>query len=107
MRVKVVELDRRSRQQQVNDGCFARIEDVPTHALTMTISQLMEARWIYCIVPGPTKTEVVRNTLKGPVSTDCPASVLRWHPAAILYLDRDAAGMDFCYCNPYTGRRRS
>ena len=91
-RVKVVGLDRRSRQQQVNDGCFTRIKDVPTHALTMTIPQLMEARWIYCIVPGPTKTEAVRNTLKGPISTNCPASVLRRHPAAVLYLDRDAAG---------------
>jgi len=90
--VKIVELGQRSRQQQVTDHCFARIEDVPTHALTMTMSQLLRSRWIYCVVPGPTKAEAVRSALAGPISTSCPASALRTHPGAILYLDRDAAG---------------
>ena len=62
--VKVVELDSQCRQQQVNDGCFESIEQVPTHALTLTIPVLLSGRFIYCMVPGMTKAKAVANTIE-------------------------------------------
>jgi glucosamine-6-phosphate deaminase len=91
--VKVVELDERSRLQQVHDGCFARLEDVPRHALTLTIPACVSAGFISCVVPGPTKAEAVRRMLLEPIREDCPASVLRNHPNAVLYLDMDSAAL--------------
>ena len=88
--VKIVELDRPCRQQQVNDGCFAAFDDVPKTALTLTIPALLSASRLFCMVPGPRKAEAVKRTLQGPISTGCPASVLRRHPAATLYLDADS-----------------
>ncbi|MGG4034727.1 glucosamine-6-phosphate deaminase [Paenibacillus cisolokensis] len=90
--IKPVELDDICRQQQVNDGCFASLADVPTHALTLTVPALMSGRRLFCIVPGPTKTKAVRETLYGPVSEACPSTILRTHPACTLYTDRDAFG---------------
>lgn len=89
--VKEVELDQACRQQQVNDGCFPRIEDVPSHAVTLTIPALMAGKNLYCVVPGKTKRAAVANTLNGPLSTDCPASILRKHPHCRLYLDEDSS----------------
>jgi len=89
--VKVVQLDAKCRQQQVNDGCFATIDQVPAHALTLTVPAIMAARAIHCVVPGPTKVEAVKATVEGEISTKCPASILRRHAAATLYIDRDAA----------------
>lgn len=89
--VKVVELELACRQQQVNDGCFPRIEDVPTHAFTLTIPALMGCRHVSCVVPGKLKANAVAESLNGPVSTACPASILRSHPSAMLWLDQDAA----------------
>jgi len=89
--VKVVTLDEVCRMQQVHDGAFATIGDVPKMALSLTIPALMAAKRIYCIVPGPTKTVAVRKTVKDPVSTACPATIMRRHPNAVLYLDRDSA----------------
>lgn len=91
--VKVVELEARCRQQQVHDGCFKRLEEVPTHALTMTMPAIMSAKEIHCIVPGPTKAAAVQATISGAVSTQCPASILRTHAHARLYLDKDAMSM--------------
>jgi glucosamine-6-phosphate deaminase len=91
--VKVVDLDERCRQQQVNDGCFAAIDEVPTHAMTVTMSALMAAPRLCCVVPGPTKAEAVRATLAGPIDEACPATTMRRHPHAILYLDREAAAL--------------
>ncbi len=88
--VKVVELDRECRMQQVHDGCFSSLEEVPTHAITMTVPTIMSARWLYGIVPGPTKSTAVKKTLEGEISTACPASILRTHDNAILFLDMDA-----------------
>lgn len=88
--VKAVELDEASRQQQVNDGLFPSIEEVPTQALTLTIPALMSGRHLFCMVPGATKREAVRCTLCGPVTTECPASVLRTHQDCVLYLDIEA-----------------
>lgn len=91
--VKVIALAPRSRQQQVHDGCFERLEAVPTHALTLTIPALLAARQIFCMVPGPTKAEAIRDTLSGPVRQECPATILRQHPATALYTDADSAGL--------------
>jgi glucosamine-6-phosphate deaminase len=90
--IKPVELDAGCRQQQVNDGCFPDLEAVPTHALTLTIPALMSGSRLFCMVPGPTKRDAVRRTLRDPISTDCPASILRRHQACTLYVDRDSYG---------------
>lgn len=89
--VKVVELDTACRQQQVNDGCFAYIERVPTHAMTMTIPALMAAPTAFVIVPGPRKAEAVRHTLYDAISERYPSTILRQHPDVRLFLDRDSA----------------
>jgi glucosamine-6-phosphate deaminase len=89
--VKVVRLDAPCRAQQLNDGCFDRIEDVPTHAYTLTVPALLKASFLSVVVPGPRKAEAVLNTLRGPIAESCPASILRRHPGATLFLDREAA----------------
>jgi len=90
--VKVVALDLECRQQQVDDGCFASLNDVPTRALTITIPGLLASRAIFCVVPGATKKKAVRRALMDPVGSMCPATALRLHPRCALYLDRDSAG---------------
>jgi glucosamine-6-phosphate deaminase len=90
--VKSVELDEACRKQQVNDGCFSELEDVPAHALTLTIPALTSGQHLICMVPGPTKREAVRRTLRDPVSTACPATILRQHPSIRLYVDADSYG---------------
>ena len=89
--VKVVELDEICRNQQVNDGCFASVSDVPTHAITLTIPALTEADSVFCVVPSKTKARAVWNTLYGEISESCPASILRRHKDAVLYCDSDSA----------------
>ncbi len=89
--VKVVELDEICRQQQVNDGCFSDLDVVPRHAITLTIPALLGGGDLICVVPGPRKAAAVRATLQGPVDTACPASILRRHPSARLYLDTASA----------------
>jgi len=89
--VKIVELDLVSRQQQVHDGCFKSLQKVPQKAITLTIPAILSAPFIYCMVPGPTKAETVKRTLQDSVSTDCPATILRKHGNAVLFLDRDSA----------------
>ena len=91
--VKTVKLDEVCRNQQVNDGCFAKIDDVPTHALTLTVPALMSGKELYCIVPAKTKANAVERTVNGEITEDCPASVLRTHSAATLYLDPDSASL--------------
>ena len=91
--VKVVELDEICRNQQVNDGCFAKIDDVPTHALTLTVPTLVRAPYLFCIVPAPTKAWAVRETLRGTIDEHCPASILRTQDNAKLYLDADSASL--------------
>jgi glucosamine-6-phosphate deaminase len=89
--VKVVTLDEVCRMQQVHDGAFPTFDAVPQSALTLTMPALMSARWLYCMVPGPTKTVAVRRTLRDPIATTCPATIMRHHAGAVLYLDRDSA----------------
>jgi glucosamine-6-phosphate deaminase len=91
--VKIVELDPACRQQQVNDGCFASIDAVPRRAITLTIPALTLCRAMFCAVPGPRKAVAVRDTLTGPIETACPASILRTHGNATLYLDVDSASL--------------
>ena len=89
--VKPVKLDEICRQQQVNDGCFAKIDDVPTHAMTLTVPTLVRAPYLFCIVPAPTKAKAVYETLNGAIDEHCPASILRLQENAILYLDNESS----------------
>ena len=91
--VKIVELDAACRTQQVNDRCFASFDEVPTHALTLTIPTLMSSKHLICTVPSKTKAEAVKNTLTGPVDQACPASILRRHPSAFMFLETDSASL--------------
>ncbi|MBU4445792.1 MAG: glucosamine-6-phosphate deaminase [Candidatus Marinimicrobia bacterium] len=90
--VKVVELDQVCRQQQVNDGCFPSISEVPKQAITLTVPMLFSGKYLFVVVPGKTKAKAVYDMLNGDISTRCPASILRQHPDAILYLDKDSSG---------------
>ena len=89
--VKVVGLDDVCRQQQVNDGCFEKIDDVPKNALTLTIPTLVSAGYNFCVVPAPTKANAVKNTVYGEISEKCPATILRNKKNAIMYCDKDSA----------------
>lgn len=89
--VKIVELDEVCRRQQVNDGCFARLDQVPKKAITLTIPAIMRASALFCTVPGRTKAEAVRNVTFGEISCRCPASVLKIHANAKFYCDADSA----------------
>jgi len=91
-KTKVVELDGICRQQQVNDGCFPDLDSVPQQAITLTCPALMSGRSLVCVVPGPRKASAVAATLRGSISTACPASILRSHPSATLFVDDDAFG---------------
>lgn len=90
---KPVKLDEICRNQQVNDGCFAKIEDVPTHAITLTVPALMSAKYNFCIVPAKTKAWAVNETINGTIDEHCPASVLRTKENAVLYIETDSASM--------------
>jgi glucosamine-6-phosphate deaminase len=89
--VKVVELEAACRRQQVNEGHFPGFDDVPTHAITVTIPALLRAGRVLAIVPEARKAESVAAALTGPISTDCPASALRTISQAIVYLEPDSA----------------
>lgn len=88
--VKVVELDATCRRQQVDDGCFPTLAEVPMRAITLTIPCLMAARVRIGVVPGAHKRAALRAAVAGPVSTACPASVLRFHPSR-LHIDAEAS----------------
>jgi len=91
--VKVVELDEVCRAQQVNDGAFATLDEVPRYALSLTIPTIMARPKLFAIVPGPAKREAIKSTIEGPVATTCPASILRQHPDAHLFIDSDSASL--------------
>src|SRR5665647_746143 len=88
--VKVVALDEVSRQQQVNDGCFEHIEDVPAFAITLTVPALLQANSIYCLVPGTNKASAIYYTINSEVNENYPSTSLRNHNNANLYLDEDS-----------------
>lgn len=87
----VVALDDTSRRQQVGEGWFTRLDEVPTHAITMTIPAILEAREIVCLAHGARKARAVAACFNTPPTPLAPASVLAGHPVATLYLDQDAA----------------
>jgi glucosamine-6-phosphate deaminase len=89
--IKLVELDELCRQQQVDDRCFASLDQVPRHALTLTVPTLLAAHRIFCTVPGVIKRNAVHRMLTGVISPECPASALRRHPQCTLYLDPDSS----------------
>jgi len=91
--VKIVDLDLECRQQQVNDGCFPGLNAVPTHAITLTVPALMAASYAYSIVPGKNKANAVQHTLYNKVTEQCPASILRKHHYAVLFLDAESASL--------------
>jgi glucosamine-6-phosphate deaminase len=91
--VKLVQLDDACRRQQVGEGHFPTIADVPERAITVTVPALLRATRVLAIVPEARKAVPVRAAVEGPISTACPASALRTHPDATLHLDRDSAAL--------------
>ncbi len=91
--VKIVALDEASRRQQVGEGHFATIDDVPTHAITVTIPALLVAGRVLVIVPEARKARAVHDALYGPISTACPASILRRRENATLFLDLESSAL--------------
>lgn len=89
--VKVVTLDARCRGQQVGEGHFATVADVPRRAMTLTCPALMAAAHLVCSVPDRRKAEAVRNALEGPITEACPASLVRTHPSAAVFLEPESA----------------
>jgi glucosamine-6-phosphate deaminase len=89
--IKVVELDPVCRQQQVNDGCFPTLADVPRHAFSLTLPVFASAGLLCCIVPTIRKANAVRDTFTAPVGPACPSTLLRTHSRAELFVDEAAA----------------
>ena len=92
-RVKIADLDEKCRMQQVHDGCFAKLSDVPEYALTLTIPSLTAAKYMFCVVPTDKKAEAVRTTVEGEIGEYCPATIMRKHGGAILYCDGASASL--------------
>jgi glucosamine-6-phosphate deaminase len=89
----VVRLDEACRRQQLGEGWFARLEEVPQRAISMSIRQILKARRILCVVPDARKARAVRDCLTGDVSPLRPASALQRHPATTVYLDVNSAAL--------------
>ena len=87
----IIELDEKCRRQQLGEGWFKTFEDVPTHAVSMAIKQIMMSKAIICSVPDARKAEAVAGALEGPLSNLCPSSIMQMHPECWLYLDPDSA----------------
>ncbi len=88
--VKLAELDHACRMQQMGEGWFPTLDDVPKHAVTLTIPAIMASKTISCVVPGARKGKAIADTLLGPVETTCPASILRYHANTVLFTDKVA-----------------
>jgi glucosamine-6-phosphate deaminase len=89
----VVRLDQKCRQQQVGEGWFNSLGDVPERAISMSVKQILAAKSIVCVVPDKRKAEAVRASLEGPVDPMAPASILQRHGDTTIYLDRDSASL--------------
>ena len=89
----VVGLDEACRRQQVGEGWFGSLEEVPATAISMSVRQILKARKILCIVPDERKAAAVKACLSGPVDPAVPASILQTHPDVTLFLDRNSASM--------------
>ena len=91
--VKKVELDEACRKQQLAEGWFPTMADVPTHAATLTVPAIMRCHAISCVVPDARKAVAVKGTLHDPISTACPATILRTHQECMLWVDTAAASL--------------
>ena len=91
--IKIVKLDEKCRNQQVHDGCFKTIDDVPLEAKTLTIPVLFSATFLICSVPGITKAQAVYDTINLPISEKCPATIMRRHDNSTIYLDKESASL--------------
>jgi glucosamine-6-phosphate deaminase len=87
----VVTLDETCRRQQVGEGWFASLDEVPRQAISMSIRQILKAHEIVCVVPDERKARAVKECLEGEISPAHPASILRTHPNTTIYLDTDSA----------------
>jgi len=87
----IVNLDETCRRQQVGEAWFADISEVPLQAISMSVRQILKAKEIICVVPDARKALAVKRCIEGEISPMAPASILRTHPAATVYLDRDSA----------------
>lgn len=92
----VVDLDEACRRQQLGEGWFNTLDEVPRRAISMTIPEILKAEEILCIVPDTRKAQAVEKCLEGEVSPLAPASILRTHPNTWVYLDRDSAALLKC-----------
>jgi glucosamine-6-phosphate deaminase len=89
----IVELDEACRAQQVHEGWFKSIPDVPAHAISMSVKQILKSREIIAVVPGAQKARAVKACLEGDISPMAPASILRKHPNTTTYLDTESASL--------------
>jgi len=89
----VVKLDEACRRQQMGEGWFKKFEDVPSHAISMSIKQIMKSKHIICTVPDERKAKAVKGAVEGPVTPMVPASILQRHEDAMIYLDPPAASL--------------
>ncbi|MDO4608338.1 MAG: glucosamine-6-phosphate deaminase [Clostridia bacterium] len=89
-RIKKARLDDVCRMQQVHDGCFPTIDDVPEYAYTLTVPQMISADYMFCVVPAATKADAVYNTVNLEITDMCPATILRRHENAVMYCDADS-----------------
>jgi len=89
----VVDLDEACRRQQLGEGWFETLDEVPRRAISMSVRQILSAGEIVCTVPEARKAQAVRRTVEGPVTPEVPASILKRHPAATLYFDADSASL--------------
>jgi len=89
----VVNLDEACRRQQVGEGWFANISEVPREAISMSVRQILKAKEIIAVVPDARKASAVKLCFEGEISPMAPASILRTHPAATVYLDRESASL--------------
>jgi glucosamine-6-phosphate deaminase len=90
-KVKVVDLDQECRQQQVNDGCFSTLDEVPEYAVTLTIPTLFSGKYLFCMVPGEKKAKAVHYTVTQEISEEYPSTILRRHPYVRMYTDAQSA----------------
>jgi glucosamine-6-phosphate deaminase len=91
--VTIAKLDEKCRLQQVGEGHFTGLDAVPQYALTLSIPMLCSAKKMLCIAPEKRKAHAVKAMLKGPISTDCPASILRRQKQCTLFLDQDSSSL--------------
>lgn len=89
--VKVVDLDEACRQQQVNDGCFTDISEVPEFAITLTIPTLFSGKYLFCMVPGEKKAQAVNHTLTEEITEKYPSTILRKHQNAMMFTDAQSS----------------